>query len=219
MTANKRRLVYEWRDAIRSSELKPTLRAVARAMTDYMDTDTGEHAFAGPARLAKDTGLSVKTIKRARAELVELGWLRLVRRGGTTRDGTRSSNEYAASFPRPQDSLTGGQGDPGDMRSSPGGQRVQSRGSESPTTPFSTPTTTPAGAREADGTETLYADRDCPLCQGRGSVEHVAVEPDGDGRRKQVACRCTADGYVKPPARATRPPAGLESLERFGAVS
>lgn len=91
--------LFTWRSAIAESDLPPTTRHVAVALSLYM-SERGDSAHPGPARLAADTGLHLSTVKEKLAELERLGWLRCIARGGR-RGEQRRANEYVASFPDP----------------------------------------------------------------------------------------------------------------------
>lgn len=99
----ERPAVFDWRDAIRlppeGAELPATARWVAMAMSFYMDRDTLADCYPGPARLAKETGLTQRTVKKAIALLVDRGWLKRTRKGGTKKDGTRVTSCYTGLFP------------------------------------------------------------------------------------------------------------------------
>lgn len=68
------------------------------AVGTYMEAD-GSHARPGVERLARDTGLGERTIKRQLAASLDGGWLELVHRGHRRGGGTRVANEYAATIP------------------------------------------------------------------------------------------------------------------------
>lgn len=89
--------LFTWRTAICQSDLKPTQRHVAITLSLYM-SELGNSAFPGASRLAEDTGLSVRSIRSALGELVELGWLKLITRGGL-RGEKRVANHYEARIP------------------------------------------------------------------------------------------------------------------------
>ena len=100
----KRTVVDMWRTAIRTTPntLTPTERHVAYVASCYMDWRTGQNMYAGPARIAAETGYNVTTVKRALASLVAKGWLVIFERGGfATKGGQRRANNYAATLPRP----------------------------------------------------------------------------------------------------------------------
>ncbi len=96
MTASWRRVV-EWRAVIRRSGLPSTARLVALALSDYM-SPAGGSAYPGADRLADETGLGVRTVRRDLASLVELGYLTVAGEGG----GRGRANAYAACFPTPE---------------------------------------------------------------------------------------------------------------------
>lgn len=97
--------LFTWRSAISESDLPPTVRHVALALSLYMN-ERGGSAHPGPSRLARETGYHLVTVKRALGALEEHGYLNCVTRGGSDRDGTRTANEYVAAFPTPDPPTT-----------------------------------------------------------------------------------------------------------------
>lgn len=91
--------LYSWRSAILDSELAPMARFVALALSTYM-SERGDSAFPGAVRLARDTGLSERAVRRYLGVLVRAGWLDLVAAGGR-RGEKRRANEYRALIPDP----------------------------------------------------------------------------------------------------------------------
>lgn len=99
-----RPLLYRWQQAIRDSELGSSTKLVALVMSTYMSAQ-GTKAFPGQARLARDTGLSDRSVRRRLRELVEDGWLEVVRRGvGLGRGGAGRASEYRARIAQPDTS-------------------------------------------------------------------------------------------------------------------
>ncbi len=90
--------LFIWRTAIGGSTLTPTARHAALALSLYMN-DKGGSAFPGGTRLARDTGYSIRTIRKALGELVAAGWLVEVSRGGSPAGGERKATEYRATVP------------------------------------------------------------------------------------------------------------------------
>lgn len=87
-----------WRGAILKSDLEPTTRHVALTLSTYMG-DVGESAHPGPTRLAKDTGLSLRTVKHHLGVLVDRKWLVITEHGGLKGE-KRKANCYAANVPK-----------------------------------------------------------------------------------------------------------------------
>ena len=90
--------LFTWRSAICESDLPATAKHVALTISLYMN-ERGGSAFPGGSRLARDTSLDLRTVKRALALLEAEGWLTVVHRGSCVRGGRRTANEYAASQP------------------------------------------------------------------------------------------------------------------------
>lgn len=89
--------LFTWRSAIAASDLEPTTRLVAFALSLHMN-ERGGSAFPGAALLSSDTGLAESTVREHRKRLEELGWLELTERGG--RQGERRrANAYRATIP------------------------------------------------------------------------------------------------------------------------
>jgi hypothetical protein len=72
--------VVRWRDALLADEHPAlTWRAItaAMALTVYADVKTGHNCYPGATACARKMRVSVDTIKRGWAELVEAGWLKI----------------------------------------------------------------------------------------------------------------------------------------------
>lgn len=89
--------LFTWRSAISDSDLHSTVKHVALALSLYMN-ERGGSAWPGAERLARDTSLHVRTVRRALTFLTENGWLQVVGRGGR-RGGRKIANEYVAAIP------------------------------------------------------------------------------------------------------------------------
>ena len=98
--ADELSFLFRWRAAILSDEctLSPNGRLVALAVSMHMNSDGGS-AFPGGTVLKQRTGLSLRTIRRAEAELEESGWLVVVEHGGAPCGSRRKATHYAADFP------------------------------------------------------------------------------------------------------------------------
>lgn len=90
---------FGWQDAIAESDLSPTTRHVAWAVSMYVNSKTST-AWPGANRLARDTGLHVSTVRERLSELVEKGWLERKIQGGKVGE-ERTANVYALSTPAP----------------------------------------------------------------------------------------------------------------------
>jgi hypothetical protein len=95
--------VDNWRLAIRQAttdQLTSVEKAVAIDVSWFMDWTSGRNAYAGPARIARDTGLHIVTVKRALGSLVDKKWLVVTRKGKLPKLGEkREANVYAAIDP------------------------------------------------------------------------------------------------------------------------
>lgn len=89
--------LYTWRSAICDSDLSPTVRHVALTLSLYMN-EMGGSAYPGAERLARNTGLAERTVRRDLGQLVEAGWLRIEEHGGL-RGKRRTANRYVATTP------------------------------------------------------------------------------------------------------------------------
>jgi predicted transcriptional regulator len=83
--------------ALHGEKMKDSTFRVMVTVFNYTNEE-GLRAYPGNARLAEDCNTSVSTVKRALKELVELGWLVHVKRGGRAGDGTHFSGEYALGY-------------------------------------------------------------------------------------------------------------------------
>ena len=90
--------VLSWRSAICDSTLPATTRHVALTLSIYMN-ERGGSAYPGGTLLAKDTGLSLRTVRTALMLLEETGWLNVVTRGGALKGQRRTATVYQAAIP------------------------------------------------------------------------------------------------------------------------
>ncbi len=117
MAAN---FVSRWQAAVMADKtLKPSERLVAVAMASRADYKTGTGCRPGPTYLAGATGLSERTVTRARRRLEDLGWLVREHTGGSA--GKRTTNAYHLAYPCQIDP---GQIDTHDIYDSDPGQSV-----------------------------------------------------------------------------------------------
>lgn len=91
------RPLLSWRSAIAESPLKSSSKLVAYALSLHMK-EKGNSAHPGPACLARETGLSLRTVKEHLGVLESEGWLVCVERGGMV-GSKRRANEYQAAIP------------------------------------------------------------------------------------------------------------------------
>lgn len=85
-------------EAIRNSDLPPNVRHVLRVIEDYADNDTGV-AYPSAGRIASDSGLDERTVKRALLHARQAHWLR--RRLCASPDGTNLYIVTPPSIPTP----------------------------------------------------------------------------------------------------------------------
>lgn len=83
---------------LRGCRMKPSAFRVLVTVFSYTNAG-GHHAFPGSPRLAEDCCMSVDTVNRSLKELVMMGWLRRVSRGGRSGDGAHWAAEYALTTP------------------------------------------------------------------------------------------------------------------------
>jgi len=89
-----------WRDAICRSDLKATSRLVALALSVRIMDSAGGSCFPGAHKVVEATGVTIRAVRYALAELEELGWLEVVKRGGRDGKGGRGhATEYVARIP------------------------------------------------------------------------------------------------------------------------
>lgn len=94
--------LFTWRSAIAESDLAPTTRHVLLTLSTYMN-ERGGSAYPGAARLAKDSGLHIDTVKDHLRKADVAGWLKVVMPGGSIAGGKRLATEYVASVPGVED--------------------------------------------------------------------------------------------------------------------
>lgn len=172
---------WRWMLALRESDLTSTERHVAMAFAMRANADGGS-CFPGPALIADDTGLTVRTVKRARTSLIEAGWLVELERGGM--DGSkRVPSSFLLSIP-----------DTGDTDSPVSeGPVTGDRGSKSrvtqdhPTDKRLTDTDTNGGTAVGQSLRVVRADPACSDCFGHGWVIDATTD---------VARRCLCLGEV-----------------------
>lgn len=88
-----RTTVIEWRDAVRAAPLDRTAKLVALVLSTYFGARRLT-AWPARARLARDCGLSVRSVEQAVRRIEAAGLLKVVRS-----TGGRRSNLYAACMP------------------------------------------------------------------------------------------------------------------------
>lgn len=89
----------DWRRAFLTAEgLDPTVRCVGWVAHAYASKD-GSNVFPGEVRLARSSGVSERTVRRALEKLREAGWLLRVEHTNYRRNGTRLADVYALSVP------------------------------------------------------------------------------------------------------------------------
>lgn len=100
-------LLFSWRGAIlRADELSSSAKLVAHTLSCYM-SEAGDSAFPSISTLARGASLAESTVKVHLRQLLETGYLRKVRQGGSYAGGARVSNSYLATIPTPGRGPTG----------------------------------------------------------------------------------------------------------------
>ncbi len=94
MTETKILPLLTWRSAICDSGLPPTTRHVALTLSLWMN-ERAASAFPSVPTLVTATGLSERAVRSHLHDLVNAGWLKLVKASA----GQRRGNEYEASTP------------------------------------------------------------------------------------------------------------------------
>jgi Helix-turn-helix domain len=128
-------VLFRWQRCLRDSDLSPSARHVALALSTYMNIDGGS-AFPGAKNLAHDTGKSVNRVRKHLAQLVAHGWLIVVEHGGLPGE-KRRANRYQAAFPDPRTRTS--TPTPNDTRAVSGGGTPTPNDTGTPT-PIGTPT-------------------------------------------------------------------------------
>lgn len=107
MTSRRRRERHldRWRAGVKRSTLPPPARLVALVLSDYMDLDSLGGARPGNARLAAETGYSVRNVQRWLRHLEASGWILNVYAGGQSR-GRNMAAVYRGTWPKRVDSVT-----------------------------------------------------------------------------------------------------------------
>lgn len=96
MPTSAPRLLFAWRKAIAKSDLPPTVRLVAHTLGLHMNPD-GSSCHPGDALVAKESGLSDRSVRSAIGRLMNDGWLVQLAGGCTTKGERRLAREL---FPR-----------------------------------------------------------------------------------------------------------------------
>ncbi len=193
--------LFAWRAAIGESSLSPATRHVLLQLSLYMD-DQGAGAFPGAARLARETGLHVSTVREYLGDAVAGCWLELVRRGGTLPGGRRVANSYRASFPRGWGQAAAPAGDNDDPPPATG-RLSRADPSPQPRLPLAPPDTNSSlnSPRISPSAPLAEAGDNCVCCRGSGEVWNAVGG-------FMAACECRRLG-ARALGSATRPPAGF----------
>lgn len=88
--------LFSWRQAILESDLPPTTRHVLLTLSCYMN-DVGQSCFPSTARLARETGLTKRTVITHLHKSRELGWITIGLHGFGGQNWR--SHEYALRVP------------------------------------------------------------------------------------------------------------------------
>ena len=97
--ADDRRPLFRWRSVVNDSDLPPVIRHVLMVLSIYMNTEGVDDAHPGSARLARETGLHLNTVKRSLREAVKQGYLLIEKKGGAPVGGKRFATEYVGAVP------------------------------------------------------------------------------------------------------------------------
>lgn len=95
--APHRRRVDDYRDAVARSALPSSAKLVAHAMSHYMHYSNLGGAYPGPARIAREVGMSTRTVERWLSALTARGWLEKTTIGGSF--PTRRATVYRGRIP------------------------------------------------------------------------------------------------------------------------
>lgn len=168
--------LFTWRSAIAESDLPPTTRHVLLTLSCYMN-ERGGSCYPGSALIANDSGLHQSTVKAHLSSAVDLGWLRVLRKGSALKGQPRLATEYVATVPvdnRPgvEDTRSADLDDRGFSAQRPGVQ-------DAPISSVITPLNSRGASRSGVP--------DCVQCQGRGSY------PSGAGFDRVCPCCDTRD--------------------------
>lgn len=87
-------LLYRWRMAVQRSDLHATSRNVAWTLSTHMNREGGS-CWPSINRVARESGLSRRTVQRHVVLLEVEGWLRVERSKG----GQNATHRYQATFP------------------------------------------------------------------------------------------------------------------------
>ena len=191
-TANGLKPLFSWRSAIADSDLPPTTRHVALALSLYM-SERGDSAFPGAGRLTRDTGLSERAIRDHLGRLERAGWLLCIERGGRKGE-TKRANAYIANvpdpelFPNPCTTITGEPGSPVTLTA-----RTPAGGS--PQLSMNSPSKDPsANAQCADEWDAWWDGWPKKVDKARAAAEYRARIRQGIPHEQLVTAR---DNYVR----------------------
>lgn len=91
---------FMWEHEIRNScphQLSGGARLAAYVLATHMNQDG--LCFVGAARLAKGMGKSMRAAKRAKADLIHLGWVEITNNGDRRSDGSFKASSFYALHP------------------------------------------------------------------------------------------------------------------------
>jgi hypothetical protein len=89
---------HEWVKAVRGADISSSEYRVLLNVYSYTN-GAGERAYPSVARLAQDCRLSESSVKNSLRALEKMAWLRKVKRGGRSGNGTTRATEYALAYP------------------------------------------------------------------------------------------------------------------------
>ena len=89
---------FDWQKRLGETDISAPGKAVGMWLSTWMKMD-GSSAYPSFQTLAKQSGYSITTVKKAMKELIQSGWVDQVRKGGSPTGGERQSNKYQARIP------------------------------------------------------------------------------------------------------------------------
>ncbi len=92
---------FDWQKRLGETDISAPGKAIGMWLSTWMKMD-GSNAYPSFQTLAKQSGYSASTVKKAMKELIEAGWVSQVRKGGSPTGGERQSNKYQALIPGQQ---------------------------------------------------------------------------------------------------------------------
>lgn len=91
---------FDWQDRMLESTTLTTKARLMGLVLSLKDNGNGNRWWMTDEALVTSTRLSRASVYRAREELVQAGWIKIVRQGGRARDGSTWATEYQLTFPK-----------------------------------------------------------------------------------------------------------------------